>query len=315
LLLGKIGVILVSLIIIGLGITMLVNKSIKEIILDFAHGFKKVGGLSKNFNNFFKYEIGKKESRRKEFDILKKLNLNDFKEIDKEEQINYLELEKTAIEYKNIIKEVLSKLRLDFKENEYHIMYAYTVFSYVVYSSFDCKMIGEHLSSLIKEELYIFKNNNNLYIEIENKKYYSYNVYDILAKQENLKDNYLIPLGFYYENEILDVDISKNGSFLICGDKFSGVKNFISYFVYAHYVKVDPSLYEFYLYDKEKEFEKFKKLFKEIYNSDINALISIIQNNIDSRYMLFRENHVKKIDNTNYSFVIIEEGTKNNLKN
>ena len=314
LMLGKIGVILISIIIVFLGITMIVNRSMKEIVFDIGNKFKKIGSMSKSFNNFFKYEIGKKEIRTREFNLLKKVNLKNFEETKEEDKIDYVSLEKDAFEYKNIIKEVLSKLRLDFKENEYHIMYAYTVFSYVVYSSFDCKMIGEHLSSLMKEELYIFKNNNNLYIEIENKKYYSYNVYDILAKQENLKDNYLIPLGFYYENEILDVDISKNGSFLICGDKFSGVKNFISYFVYAHYVKVDPSLYEFYLYDKEKEFEKFKKLFKEIYNSDINALISIIQNNIDSRYMLFRERHVKNIDEYNYSFDSNEERMKKYLK-
>lgn len=314
LLLGKIGVILVSLIIVGLGITMLVNKSIKEIILDFAHGFKKVGGLSKNFNNFFKYEIGKKESRRKEFDILKKLNLNDFKEIDKEEQINYLELEKTAIEYKNIIKDLFRKLNIDYKENEYHLMYSFTYFSYIVYSSFDCKTIGENLTSIIKEEVYIYRNTNNLYIEIENKNIYAFSAYNILSKQSVLKNNFLIPIAYYFDDEILEIDVSFNGSFLISGDRNSGVKNFVAYYIYSHYIKMDPSLYEFYLYDRDKEFVNYKKIFKETFNSDINSIISIIQNNIDSRYMLFRERHVKTIDEYNYSFNSNDERAKNSLK-
>ncbi len=313
-LLGKIGVILISFIIVILGLTMIINKSIKEIILNMGSGFKKFGGFSKSFNNFFKYEIGQKEKRKKDFDILKKVNLKNFDETREEDKIDMVMLEKDAFEFKNIIKDVLNKLRLDFKENEYHIMYSYTVFSYVIYSSFDCKSIGDAITNLIKEEVYIFKNNNNLYIEIENKKFFSFNVYDILVKQNVLKNNYLMPLGFYYEEEILEVDVSKNGSFLICGDKISGVKNFISYYVYAHYIKVDPSMYEFYLYDHEREFEIYKKLFKEVYSSDINGLISIIQNNIDSRYMLFRERHVKNIDEYNFSFDSNEERLKNTLK-
>ena len=314
LLLGKIGVILISIIIVFLGLTMIINKSMKEIVLEIFNKFKKIGGMSRSFNNFFKYEIGKKETKQKEFDILKKVNLKNFEETKEEDKINYPLLEKDAFEFKNIIKDVLNRLNLDYKENEYHIMYSYTVFSYLVYSSFDCKSIGDSLSSLVKEEIYIYRNTNNLYIEIENKQFYTYNVYDILVKQNVLKNNYLLPLGFYYDEEVLEVDVSKNGSFLVCGDKMTGVKNFIAFYVYAHYVKVDPGQYEFYLYDKEKEFHYYNKLFKEIYSSDIDGLISIIQNNIDSRYMWFRERHVKNIDEYNYSFDSNDERLKNNLK-
>ena len=63
-------------------------------------------------------------------------------------------------------------------------------------------------------------------------------------KQSSLQNNYLLPLGLTYENKVCEMDFSKCGHLLLIGEKETGIKNFVNYFIVAMFVKENLLNYE-----------------------------------------------------------------------
>lgn len=298
-LLGSFGVILVSIIFILLGITMIINKPITELGKVFINSIKKIGKYNKSFNNFFKYEIGKKEEVINIYNCHKKLtlkNLDEYKNIN----FNYIQ-EKYCEEIKSLIMSVFNNLNLKYRVVQSFISYSCVTFYFQIFDDFDCNELVNKLSVLIEENVYVSKVGNNINIEINNKNNYVLCLKEVLLKQPLFYNNYLIPIGINIKKQLEEIDFSKEANLLILGDYNVGIKSFVSSIILSTIMKVGVENVEFHLFDAVGDFNDFTFLFKSINNGEIKEYLNDIINKIDERVNLISLNNVCQIDEYNIS--------------
>lgn len=306
-LLSTFGVILVSLILILLGFTMIINKPITDIGKIFFGFFKKAGKLHHSFNDFFKYEIGKKDNELTNiYQTKKKItlkNLDEYKNIDFiNNQNKYLE------ELKSLILSILNNLNLKHRLIHSFTSYSSTLFTFQIYDDFDCNTIGNKLSSLIEESIYLSKVGLTLNIEINNKNISILSLREVLTKQPMLYNNYLIPIGMNVKNQLEEIDFSKEANILIIGDFNVGIKSFISSLIITSILKVSIDNIEYNLFDDYGDLNDYHYLFKNINNGDIKEYLKNIINEIDERINLMNLKNVHQIDE--YNIVMNQEDNK-----
>lgn len=297
-LLSSFGVILVSIILILLGFTMIINKPIIEIGGVFFKSFKKINKYHKSFNNFFKYEIGKKDNdlvniyQSKKRITLK--YLDEYKNIDiLDSQESYLE------ETKILIYSILSNLNLKYRLLNTFCSCSSSLLTFQIYDEYNCNELGNKISSLVEECIYISKIGVSLNIEINNKYISILSLRDLLIKQSMLYNNFLIPIGMNIKNQIEEIDFSKEANFLIIGDFNTGIKTFIASTILSTIIKVNNECIEFNLFDDIGDFNEYHYLFDKINNGDIKEYISNIITIIDDRINLLSIKHIHQIDEYN----------------
>lgn len=296
-LLGIVGVLLVSGIIIVLGTTMLLNKSLVDIFNFIVSKMKKFKSLTKNFNNYFKYEIGKVKEKPV-IDIYSKSKVVNLKVYDNyQHEMNYSFQEKHSIELKSLIVSVLNNLNIEYREIGIKVSYAITTFKYYFYNQFDIKVINDKLSDLLEEKVYVSRFNNSVFIEISNKYVSLLSVKNLLSKQAML-NTYIFPFGINTENEMEEIDMAKESNLLIVGEENSGIRNFIYYFVCALFSKVNVSNYEIDLYDPNGDF-KHLQLFKRVSNINVVDFCNDVIKEIETRTETIKKNKVQTIDEYN----------------
>ncbi len=296
-LLGIVGVLLISMIIIVLGLTMVLNKSLVDIFNYSLGKFKKFKTISKNFNNYFKYEIGKVKVKPI-VDIYSKNKMVSLKLFDNyQHEMNYSFQEKHSLEVKSLIISVLNNMNIEYREIAIKISYAITTFKYYFYNQFDIKSLNDKLSDLLDEKIYISRFNNSVIIEVANKYVSLLSVKNLLSKQSIL-NNYLMPFGINTENEIEEIDMAKESNLLIVGEENSGIRNFIYYFVCSLFTKINISNYEIDLYDPIGEF-KHLQLFKKINNVNVIDFCNDVIKDIEERTETIKKHKVQTIDEFN----------------
>ena len=303
-LLSTFGVVLVSLILIILGFTMIINKPITEIGTVFLKFFKKVGKFHKSFNDFFKYEIGKKENELLNiYQVKRKLTL---KNLDEYKNIDFLySQEKYLEEIKSLVYSVFNNLNINYRLLNSFSSYSSSLLTFQIYDEYDCNILGSKLSSLIEESIFISKIGISLNIEINNKYISILSLRDLLIKQPMLYNNYLIPIGLNIKNQIEEIDFSKEGNLLIIGDFNTGIKSFVSSIILSSILKITIDNIEYNLFDDLGEFNDYHYLFKNINNGDIKEYLNDIINLIDERVNILSLKNVHQIDE--YNVIIAQE--------
>ena len=308
-LLGKVGVILISLIFIILGITMIVNKPITEVATMSFRMFKKLGKYRKSFNEFFKYEIGKNEkSINNIYEVRKKITL---KHLDDYKNYNFLKSQEKYIEEtKPIISSVLNDLGLKHRNIQTFSSYSSSLIVYHIYDEYDLNKIGLKLGNLIDENLYLSKVKNTLSIEINNKFVSILSLKELLMKQPMLY-NYLIPIGINAKNQLEEIDISKEANLLIIGDYDVGIKSFINSFILSSIIKVGIENIEYHLYDEVGDFNDYHYLFKSVNNGEFKDYLNNLIQLIDERVNLLSLKNIHQVDEYN---IVMSQEKKGTLK-
>lgn len=296
-LLGVLGVILVAMIIIILGFTMVINRSIVEIC---KYLFTKVKGLRKitgSFNNFFKYEVGKIVSKPV-VDLYTKDKQIPLKTLDTyQNEMNFNFQDKHSMEIKSLIISVFNNYSIEYREIDTKVSYAITTFKYFLYSNFDFQPIADKLKKLIEEKVLVSRYNSNIMIEVGNKYVSLLTAKNLLMKQSIL-NNYLQILGINSENDLEELDISREGNILLLGNENVGIRNFIYYFICSLFIKVNISNYEFVLYDETGSFSHLM-IFRANCDNNVLEFCNKIIEEIDEKNQLIKKHELQNIDEYN----------------
>jgi len=296
-LLGSVGIVLVTVIVILLGFSMLIDKSIVDIVKYIISKVRSLKDFTGSFNRFFKYEIGRDKSKP-EIDIYSKNKVISMKVLDiYQNEMNMSFQDKQSFELKSLIISVFNNFNIEFREIDLKVSYAVTTFKYFIYTNFDFEKLVEKLRDLIEEKVIVSRYNNNIKIEVNNKYVSLLTARNTLMKQSIL-NNYNQPLGVNSENELEELDISRDGNILIIGRENSGIRNFIYYFICALFIKISIANYEFDLFDDENSFSHFT-LFKNVDSGNVLEYLNSVIETIDSRIKLIKDHEYDNINEFN----------------
>lgn len=298
---GIIGVSLIAILIMILGFSLIINKSIIEI---FTISFSKIKNFRKytgNFNRFFKYELGNKVVKQKEkkdiFSINKQVPLKILEDYINE--INYNFQEKLSFEIRSLIHSVFSNLHIEYKDIQTVVSYKVTTFKFNVFSEYNIREIIDRLNNVIEEDILIGMDKPILIIQVMNRHIQLLTIRNLLMKQSSLLNNYIIPLGLNYDNKIIDLDFTNNSNILLIGSIGSGIKNFITYFIYTLFVKVPLINYCIELFDNTTDFSTLDEIVIKSNQAEINNYLDIKIKEIDEIIEVLNKNKVTSIDEYN----------------
>jgi hypothetical protein len=298
---GSVGVVLIGLLIMMFGVSLIINRPMIDIFKSFGKGTKNLGRLARNFNHFFKYNLGGHQDRStKDRQIFTKSQQLPLKLLEEYQNVmNYNFQEKLCLETRSLIHSVFSNLHIEYRDLDFTISYKISTYRFTIFTDYDLKVLIERLNNVIEEDILFGQDGNSLMIQIVNKYPQILTARELLMKQSSLYQNYALPLGLTYENKVSEVDLAKNGNLLLIGSKDSGVKNFVTYYIIALFVKVNLSQYEIEIYDAAKEFFYLENLLKVIKDLEVNDYLNNIITEIDQKLEIINKLGVTTIDEYN----------------
>lgn len=269
---GLIGVCLIAVVIIILGFSLFINKSIGELVIFIIDRMKGIKSASKSFNNFFKYELGPKDNKPHNiFNSKKQLPLKILK--DNESNLNISLQHKISEENKNTINSILNNLQLEYKEVEMLISFNTTTYKYIIFSAFDELTLIKKLKNVIDEKILFGKNNNKVIIQINNNHYEELSLKKILQMQNSLIDNLILPIGCDTNNKLIELDVASHPGILVLSSSSDfSYKLIIDIFIML-IIKKPLCSYEFYLFDDLSNKSKYEDLIHNIFKVNDNNLI------------------------------------------
>ena len=307
---GITGVIIIVIISIILSISLFFNKPIFEIGKSFIIKGKSIKKYFKNFNNFFKYEIGKNETKEKSFYNKSKVPVKFLNDID--ESVAIKMQEKKSLEIKSIIKSVLKNYNISYNDLDIYVSYKITTFNFIIYDHLDneiLQVIINKLSDLIEYDMlysYLEEGNyNQLLIQIANEYLYTLTLHTLLLKCVNIY-GITNPLGITYNNEIFEYDEIKTSSILLLGNHHSGIRTFINAQIIKNLIKGGLKKYEFIFFDPHNTFNIFDGLGEN--NISLDSFFNNINRIIEDRLSLFVEKKVNTYNEYNNVIMKNEEG-------
>ena len=306
---GTVGVVLIGIIMIFFGVSLIINKPIIELLKIFGKGTKNIGKYAKNFNNFFKYQIGSERKKTMKRDIFSRSQQVPLKIFEEHQNVmNYNFQEKHCLEMKSLIHSVFNNLHIEYKDADMSISYKISSFRFTIFSDYNLKTLTDRLRNVIEEDMLFAQDGNSLIIQVANKYPQVLTFRELLTKQADLKDNYLLPLGLTYENKLCEADLSRSGNLLLVGSKGSGIRNFINYYVFALFAKVKLNEYTIEIYDKQNDFNHFEPILRIVKEKEINDYLNEVIEDIDSKLERINKFGASTIDEYNKKLEI--EGTK-----
>lgn len=269
---GLIGVCLIAVVIIILGFSLFINKSIGELVIFIIDRMKGIKSASKSFNNFFKYELGPKDNKPHNiFNSKKQLPLKILN--DNESNLNISLQHKISEENKNTINSIFNNLQLEYKEVEMLISYNTTTYKYIIFSDFDQLTLIKKLKNVIDEKILFGKNNNKVIIQINNNHYEELSLKKILQMQNSLIDNLILPIGCDTNNKLIELDVASHPGILVLSSSSDfSYKLIIDIFIML-IIKKPLCSYEFYLFDDLSNKSKYEDLIHNIFKVNDNNLI------------------------------------------
>lgn len=299
---GSVGVVLVGLLIMLLGVSLIIKMPIIEMFKNIGTKTKKITRLTGNFSRFFKYNLGAAEEKvlpvkKNIFSKSQQIPLKIFEEVPN--VMNYNFQDKLALELRGLIHTVFNNLNIEYKDLSYTITYQITSFKFIVFSEFNMDNLIERLNNVIEDTILIGYEGTNLMIQVVNKYPQILTIREILLKQSNLYDNYIMPIGLTYENKIYEIDLKQNANILLIGSKESGLKNFVIYFIAALFVKVNLTNYEIEIFDSNKEFTLLENIIDIKRDLGINDYLTQVISLIDNKLELINNAKTTSIDEYN----------------
>lgn len=298
---GIIGVTLVATILMMMGISLMMNKTLVEMYNLAASKVKFLGKYTSNFNRFFKYELGLKKPKIFEKQSIFHKNTKIPLKILEEYQnlMNLSFQEKVAYDLKTLIHSVFNNLNIEYKDLKTSIGYSFTTFEFIFFTKIDINLVVDRLKKVIDENIVFYHQNvNNVVIELNNKHFQILAIRNLLMMQESLYNNYIIPLGLNGDNKLEELDINKNNHLLLVGSTDSGIKNFVKSFLISLFVKQNLINYEIILIDSTKEFSDLNTIV-EMMEGNINDIFDTIIEDIDNRMNTISKNNANTLEEYN----------------
>lgn len=260
---GLFGVCLIAVLIIILGFSLFINKSIGELINFTISKLKSIKSLTANFNHFFKYEIGPTNKNVYDFYKSKKqISLKLFNDVDNNIHRNFQI--KLSNENKTTINSILNNLRLEYKEVEMVISYNVTTYKYIIFTDFDQNILFKKLKNVIDEKILYGQSNNKVIIQINNNHNQYYSLKTMLQSQKSLIGNFNLPLGVDTNNKLIEIDMTLCcGIMVFCKNSEIYYRIIINIFI-SLLVKNPINYYEIYLYDDSDYQNKYSSYFDNI---------------------------------------------------
>ncbi|MFA7435376.1 MAG: DNA translocase FtsK 4TM domain-containing protein [Bacilli bacterium] len=299
---GAIGVVLIALLIMLLGLSLIIKMPIIDMFRNLGSKTKKLTRYTGNFSRFFKYNLGSNEekeiaTKKNIFSKQQQVPLKIFEEIPN--VMNYNFQDKLSLETRSLIHSVFNNLHIEYKDLSYTITYQVTSFKFRVFSEFNMEHLIERLNNVIEDNILIGYEGSSLMIQIVNKYPQILTIREILLKQSNLYDNYIIPLGLTYENKLCEIDLVGNSNLLLIGSKGTGLKNFISYYICCLFVKMNLINYEIEIFDANNEFGYLSNIIDVVSDVAINDYLNKIIALIDGKLELINNAKTTSLDDYN----------------
>ena len=285
-LLGKVGVVLLGLVLIVLSVSLIFNTPFLDIGKWFGSRFLGIFRRFKSFRSFFRYEVGKDmQEKRKEY---VKLSLGTFKSFEddnvikaQEEDANFInESIKNYFEEKNII----------YSESPYIISYYVTTFYYEIKAEVSHLIVTNmyyDLKKIIKSESFFSFENNYLIIQATNYKKRILSVRKILINAKT-NQNFVFPYGIDYQNNIITIDINQSNNLLLVGESTAEIINYLKYYSSLIYYKYKSCDVEVYLYDRFDDLSIFHNVMNV--DGDIYSFLDFLKKKIDEWNEVFTLN-------------------------
>ncbi len=275
---GEIGLILITLLLLSLSLIFLSNNSIKSF-------YKKI--------RFDKLKLNKSLIKVK--DYFKNIDLSNIKDFkthkinisylsDYESSFNYnLQINKSN-EINILIKNILNGLNVEYKQLDFITGYLYTKYNFIIIHNFNLEIFKNKLNQVLETSVYCKLNNNNLEVEVNNQ-------FKEIITLKNMwlkKEKNLIPIGINLEKEISYYDFNINKNILILlnnKENIAFIKSFlISNFLYNQDINL-------YILDNYQEYTSLKFILNtKSYDNDIslfNLNLEKISNILDKRMEIF----------------------------
>lgn len=297
---SSVGVVLIAILIMLLGVSLIIKTPIIDMFKVLINNTKKLGKFTGNFNRFFKYRLGtaeeKKELKKNVFSKSQQVSIKLLE--DSPNVLNYNFQEKLCQETKSLIHSVFNNLHIEYKEIDYIISYRVTTYKYIIFSEFKINMLIDRLNNIIEEDILIGQDGNNLIIQVVNKYSQILTIKETLLKQDNIYDNYILPIGLTYENKICEIDLIRDGNILLVGSLNSGLKNFINYFIFSLMIKINLLSFEIEIFDYNNDFKELEDII-EVKNDPINDLLNETITLIDQKLEIINNSKTTSIDEYN----------------
>lgn len=298
---STVGVVMIGILIMLFGISLVINVPIMEMFKNIGKRTKQISKFTGNFNRFFKYRLGTPThpdgTERNIFSKAQQIPLKILE--DYQNIMNYNFQEKVCIETRSLIHSVFSNMHIEYKDIEYIISYKVSTYKFTIFTEYDSRLLLARLNNVIEEDILIAQDGSNLIIQIVNKHPQILTLKELLTKQENLLENYLLPLGLTYENRLCELDLSGAGNLLVMGSDHSGVKNFIMYYIFGIFVKMNLINYEIELFDQKGDLSGYGVFAKIITEMDPNTYLNTVITEIDQKLDTINKSGTSSIDDYN----------------
>ena len=276
-LLGKIGVILLGLVLLILSVSLIFNTPFLDIGKWMGSKILGIFRKFKSFRSFFRYEVGKDmQEKRKEY---VKLSLGTFKSFYDDNIVNAQEEDASFI--LNSIKSYFDEKNIIYSESPYIISYYVSTFYFELKTEISHLTITNmfyDLKKLIKSESFFSFESNYLIIQVSNYKKRTLSVRKILISSKT-NQNYIFPYGIDYQNNLITLDINQTNNLLLVGESTAEILNYLKYYCSLIFYKYKSCDTEVYLYDRFDDLSIFHNVMNV--EGDIYAFLDFLMKKID----------------------------------
>ena len=276
-LLGKIGVILLGLVLLILSVSLIFNTPFLDIGKWMGSKILGIFRKFKSFRSFFRYEVGKDmQEKRKEY---VKLSLGTFKSFADDNIVSAQEEDASFI--LNSIKSYFDEKNIIYSESPYIISYYVSTFYFELkteISHLTITNIFYDLKKLIKSESFFSFESNYLIIQVSNYKKRTLSVRKILISSKT-NQNYIFPYGIDYQNNLITLDINQTNNLLLVGESTGEILNYLKYYCSLIFYKYKSCDTEVYLYDRFDDLSIFHNVMTV--EGDIYAFLDFLIKKID----------------------------------
>ena len=306
LLTGKIGIILIGLLLGVLSLSLIFNTPFLDI---FKWGFNRIrgtGSLFKSFNNFFRYELGKNLNKN-DFKLpLKIFNYNLFEEVFSKNNNIYEKNNEYILKIKDKISEILIINKIKYVKTNYVISkYISTINIYTlgIYDKDKIISIFESIKDEINEIIFY---DNIIKIQFLNKIYSDVYVYDLICKLDKSKN--MIPVGLDLDNNIVLLNSIEYENILLIGED-NEINSYIFSYITILYLLNKSNEFELYIYDSNKNNTNIYINYINVYES-IYSFIEHIKKYIEERIEFLNECNVSNYNEYLNKFSYVKKKLK-----
>ncbi len=298
--LGNLGVKILAIILLLVGISFFLNKTLLE-------SFDEIKGvLSKVSKVLTKYKPKVEKSVKIEKTKPKRLksSLSNIEVVDFESHEGIQN--KISLETMKCINNILNVLDLEYEFINLTVGYNAYVIVYEIYSPYDILKISEKMKEILDIKFIIKKKNSQILFEINN----TYR--DYISINKHKLSNIILGYDLNKAPCIYDKFIHKN--MLISGDYNSGITTFLMSYIINNIIVYKEEDVNFFIFDPEYKLEAIKnqEFVKIMLDEDFSIILDVIQKEITKRLEIFK--HLEINNYLEYEKKFLHLNEKDSLK-